>query len=290
MTVLAGANPAAPGWLEAFEQGILLYWRTLGRMRGMAIHDGDLEWVGPTPGNRGPARIYRVRLDPATADRRIEEILAAMRAGALPDGMLITPGSTPADLVERLRRKGFSIDTSGVGMNLELGGVPATGASLGGASSNAAASAPGLLASTSPVKDDAALASWAWVVNAGLFGGELLSLEQFGDILSLDYARFFLTRLGGVPASACLTLTGSADGVSASAPAAGGDLATLEMVATVPEYRRKGLATAAVSAALDDLRRHGVRTVTLRAEPDAVRLYEKLGFRECCRRVVAMAD
>lgn len=59
------------------------------------------------------------------------------------------------------------------------------------------------------------------------------------------------------------------------------------MVATLNEYRRRGLAAAVIRTALTDLKASSVRTVTLRAEPYAANLYRRLGFVEYCPRVVA---
>lgn len=160
--------------LEAIERGIALYWRTLGRLRGMELHEGDIEYVIPEPGGRGPSRAFAVHLTPETADRRIAEIVSAIRARTVPQGILVSPLSTPVDLVERLERNGFAIDTSGMCMALDLAEVtnftpPET-----------KARASGLPAQVAPLdpSDDDGLRRWASVVNPALFGGELFTFEQ----------------------------------------------------------------------------------------------------------------
>ncbi|MFE5592921.1 GNAT family N-acetyltransferase [Streptomyces sp. NPDC056549] len=54
--------------------------------------------------------------------------------------------------------------------------------------------------------------------------------------------------------------------------------ARIHVVATVPAYRRRGLARAAVSALLERLEREGVTLYELHASSDAAPLYEELGF------------
>jgi ribosomal protein S18 acetylase RimI-like enzyme len=55
-------------------------------------------------------------------------------------------------------------------------------------------------------------------------------------------------------------------------------IASLEFVATLPEYRRKGLARAASIAAVSDAFTNGARIITLRAFYPANLLYQSLGF------------
>ncbi|HEX2978852.1 MAG TPA: GNAT family N-acetyltransferase [Anaerolineaceae bacterium] len=247
-------------YLDCVERGIHLYWRALGKMRGMLTHSGDIEYV-LSQTRSGPERVYRVRLSADGIERRVEEIAAGIRAGEIPNGLLLGPGTTPANLPEFLARHGFHVDASDPCMALDLAdfhhgvGLP-DGAQMG------------------LVSDERQVSEWAQVVNLGLFGCELISAEQFTDVFHLEHARLFLAYHNGLPACAAMTLRD-------------GDLATLEFVATLAEQRRKGLGTAVTCAALRDLRDLGARTVTLRAEPDGVNIYQKVGFQVVCQRVVA---
>ncbi len=109
--------------LDCIRQGIFLYWRTLGKARGIEIHTGDIEYVISNT-RRGPERIYNLRLSLDIIDRQIDEMIAGIRASRMPDNLLLAPGTKPDNLSQILVLKGFSIDTSGLCMALELPGLP----------------------------------------------------------------------------------------------------------------------------------------------------------------------
>jgi GNAT superfamily N-acetyltransferase len=127
------------------------------------------------------------------------------------------------------------------------------------------------------VCDMGQLRTWLDIVNTALFGCELVTVEHFNDILNLDNTYFYLGILDGKAVTACMTITN-------------GDTSVLEMVATLEEYRHKGVATITIDKALIDLRRKGVKTISLRAEVDGINLYRRLGFKECFVRTVATCD
>jgi ribosomal protein S18 acetylase RimI-like enzyme len=247
-------------YLDCVEQGIQLYWRKLGKARNMVTCCGDIEYVMPSP-RGGPERVYRLRLSPDTVERRVDEIISGIRAGEIPNGLLLGPGTTPADLAGILARKGFHIDASDPCMALDLADFHWS-------------ETPPASTQICHISAEGQVSEWARVVNLGMFGFELVSAEKFNDVYHLVNTRFFLAYHDGAPASAAMTIRA-------------GGVATLEFVATLEEHRRKGLGTAVTAAAMCDLRSLGVQTVTLRAEPDGVNIYKKVGFRVICQRVVA---
>jgi GNAT superfamily N-acetyltransferase len=247
-------------YLDCIDKGICLYWRSLGKARNMEIHAGDIEYVLSTP-RGGPERIYRVSLAPETAEQRIAEIGAGIRAGSLPNGMLITPASTPENLVALLVRHGFSIDTADPCMALDLCNLRKP-------------SPTDEAIQVFTLTDDTRLRQWADILNVALCGSEIMRYEQLHDLYDLNYATFFMALYEDVPAAVSMTLRE-------------GDTATLEFVATLKEQRHKGLGRAVVGAALRHLRDAGIVTVTLRAEQDGIRLYQHMGFMEICKRTVA---
>jgi ribosomal protein S18 acetylase RimI-like enzyme len=169
--------------------------------------------------------------------------------------------SSPADLADRLAAQGLRIDTDGVCMCLDLAGY-------------APAPPAGDEIAVVAVTDADQLAVWSAIVNAALFGGELIRADQFADLLPLPGVHFYLGLYGGTPVTTCMTIHR-------------GDTAVLEMVSTLAAYRRRGVVGAAICRALADLCALGVETISLRAEMDAVSLYRRLGFRDCFPRVVA---
>ena len=62
-------------------------------------------------------------------------------------------------------------------------------------------------------------------------------------------------------------------------------------VATLPAYRRRGLASAVVSLLIDDVLDRGMHVAFLSAaDEDAARIYERLGFRRCATACIAEAE
>ncbi len=200
-----------------------------------------------------------MHLSPDAAEQCIEDIVAAIRAGTMPDALLLGPNTTPADLAARLARHGFAIDTSTPCMALDLSNLPT--AARGGPIETAA------------VADARAFAQWASIVNRALFGQERFSLERYHEPWSPGHTRLYLAHYEGVPAVTAMTI-------------AEGALITLEFVSTLAEYRQRGLGTAVTLHALARARAEGLRTATLRADAPAVNMYGRLGFVEYCRRVL----
>ena len=245
--------------VDTIVKGIKLSWTTWGKMRGERLVLGPVSYLKSENG-RGFERIFSVDIE-EDQTRQIQRMIAGIKAGSMPDSMLITPNTKPSDLAELLSREGFIIDDADPCMMMRLDDLkgesgPTDGFAISG------------------VLDIERLADWLAIVNKALFGCELVTLEQFNDVLALNNTRFYLGSINNTPVTACMTI-------------ADGDTSVLEMVATLEEHRRKGYASRVVTKALSDLREKGIKTISLRAEADGVGVYKRLGFHECFQRVVA---
>lgn len=248
---------------DIIEKGIELSWTTWGKMRDETLVLGDISYLKSDTG-RGFERIFSIKLNGEDIDFRIQQMISYIKAGIMPDSMLITPNTEPENLAELLSQKGFSIDTSGSCMMMKIDNY----VSQVTYSNNI---------DVINVCDREQLKVWTDIVNVALFGGELVTIEQFNDILNLENTYFYLGILDGKAVTACMTITH-------------GDTSVLEMVATLAEYRRKGLATVTIDKALIDLRKKDVKTISLRAETDGINVYRRMGFKECFVRTVATCD
>jgi ribosomal protein S18 acetylase RimI-like enzyme len=245
---------------DCVDQGIDLYWTTLGKCRGLAVvEEDDLKYV-ISADRRGPERIFHMDIGSAGTER-LHDVLARMQAGTLPNGLLVANHTDPQNRLRTLEEVGFRIDTSGLCMVMDL------------ASRDLSQLIPdGFQIIRVTTRKE--LEQWTAVVNVALFGRDLMSADQFCDIYGLESTALYMVLCDGVPASTCMTIHGNG-------------VATLEMVSTLPDYRRRGLATAVVRTALLDLQRKVIPTVSLRAEPDGIGVYKSVGFVEHCKRVVA---
>jgi predicted GNAT family acetyltransferase len=62
-------------------------------------------------------------------------------------------------------------------------------------------------------------------------------------------------------------------------------------VATLPAFRRRGLASAVTQLIVDDAVRRGAQTIFLTADDDGVaRVYERLGFRRTATACIAYVE
>ena len=247
---------------DIITKGIELSWTAWGKMRGQQLFTGDINYVKSENG-KGIERIFSVSIE-ENAPFRIQQMISYIKAGIMPDSMLITPNTKPSNLAEELSDKGFIIDDAAPCMMMYLDDYIHQNHEQ-----------PSF--AISKVTDIDQLADWVKIVNDALFGRELVSLEQFNDILVLDNTHFYLGLLNHKPVTACMTIVG-------------GDTSVVDMVATLEEHRRNGFASALIHEALTDLRLMGVKTVSLRAEADGVGVYKRLGFRECFKRIVAACD
>lgn len=248
-------------FLDCLDKGTKLYWHTLGKIRGLTLHIGDIDWVISEP-RGGVERIFNICLSKDHVEVSIDKLIDMIKIGEAPSGILITPSARPSNIAEVLSKKGFKIDYdtgSGMAMNIDP-------------SINQLKFADNI--EIVPIKDLGLLKTWVNIVNTALFECELFSFEQFSELYMFDNTRFYLGLFDGHPASTCMTITTE-------------DIVTIEMVSTLKEFRKNGIGTAIVTAALQEMKNIGINTAILRAEKGAVNVYKRIGFEEFYKKVVA---
>ena len=104
---------------DIIEKGIELSWMTWGKMRGETLTLQDISYLKSDTG-RGFERIFSIKLNGRDMDFRIQQMISYIKARIMPDSMLITANTKPANLAELLSQKGFSIDNSGSCMMMEI--------------------------------------------------------------------------------------------------------------------------------------------------------------------------
>jgi len=92
-------------------------------------------------------------------------------------------------------------------------------------------------------------------------------------VLLVPEVRCYLARVNGVPAGTTLLYSQFGMGY-------------IDLVGTLPEYRHQGVASALLTQAVSDSQSLGNRWTTLESTTgsNAVRLYEKFGFRTAYNR------
>lgn len=118
-----------------------------------------------------------------------------------------------------------------------------------------------------PVTTLEEFSSWADICNSVLHDGyPIIHRINHFDICKNGIMPCFIGYYQGKPAAVCAILNNHGN-------------SSLEFVATLKEYRKKGLARALCQTAMEDTFSNGARIITLRASAEAKNLYKSLGFK-----------
>lgn len=197
--------------------------------------------------------------EPSALDAQVAATLAPFRARNVPMLWHVGPSTRPRDLGAALERAGLHSDGQTPGMATDLRALPR-------------GTLPDDLQVTR-VEDRAEFREWAKVTQAGFRIPDFAAaaIPRFmGDMLDGDGLRHYLGRASGAPVA------------TASCFYAAG-VAGIYIVSTRPAYRGRGFGGALTLAAMRDARDAGCQVAILQASSLGRPVYERLGFRECCR-------
>ena len=203
--------------------------------------------------------VVQARLEPDAADAAIEARIRDCTARHVPMLWWTGPSTTPADLGERLERRGFLLEPA-LGMAADIRYVTAQ---------------PGDSPITiEPVRDAATLATWNRVL-CDSFGAPHAFGEAFADLIAamgLEPSaafRHFLGYLNGEPVATCSLYLGAG-------------VAGVYDVGTLPERRRRGIGAAITRAAIAEAAASGYRVAILHSSSLGAAMYRALGFNDVC--------
>jgi GNAT superfamily N-acetyltransferase len=208
-----------------------------------------------------PTRIVNAaalaRFEPATADRRIREVVDWFTARGHPWRWVIGNASTPDDLDQRLDRAGLTLVSDNPTMAVAIRDIawPRT--------------IPGL--AITPLRSERDLDAWTDVQQRAL--GR--------DAITTGAWREAHRRPGFAEDAALVTWLGRLDGeaVAASALFVAFDVAGVQNVVTVPEARGRGIGKQMTAHVLVEATRRGLEVAALGASDMGIPVYRALGFR-----------
>ncbi len=230
--------------------------RLLAMGRNMVYHSGGIEWFMTVP-RGGIERVFHLALTEENARQQVEELVEQIRGNQAPNAVILTPLSTPPGIGGILLANGFTLlDESqwGYGMAMELQDwswkqpIPDK-------------------ITVRRVEGPEMFEQWVEIVNTALFGKELMKSTDFPHLTQQEALRLYLVYWEGRSVGTCLSFSNQ-------------DTADINYVATLREYRKRGVATAAIVTALSQVRQAGTRVATLSGEAAAMPLYEQLGFKK----------
>jgi len=205
--------------------------------------------------------ILGARLKVEDADKEIEAAIARGRARHVPLLWFTGPSTTPADLGLSLIAHGFTRDEDSPGMAADLFKLPETAPTVSGLTITA-------------VTDLKSMQTWCDTAVAG-YGMPEIAGPAFLDWFSsfpLSHREPLRHYIGW--------WNGRAAAVSSLLLAAGA--AGIYNVATLPEFRGKGIGSAMTLTPLLAARAEGYRIGVLQSSSQGLSVYRKLGFKEYC--------
>ncbi len=251
-------DPSPADLVGAIEANMAEFWKCFGRLPGAELHDEpDLMWFATGVPDGSLNGVIHSQFSDEDADRRIEETVGYFQRRRLPMQWWVGPSSRPADLGKRLETRGMSARPwSPPGMAVDLDLLESRPAPAG--------------LSVHRVTDEATVKSWLAASGAQTEALATAGIEPEGPM------RHYVGLLDGEPV-----------GASSLMLAAG--VASLQLVATVPEARRRGVGTAMSLAPMVDARELGYRIGILASSPLGFGVYRRIGFREHFRWTVYQA-
>lgn len=207
-----------------------------------------------------PSGIFDIRLEDEV-DRRIKDIILQMRLGKMPKIVMTDPLSKPSNYHELFEKHGLIKKSEVVGMAIRLSDLMMN---------NETVSNLKLML----LNDEKYLLEWSRIVCLWLFGMQESDVAKLYEIAkrlySLERFQLFLALYKEKPvASSLLYLSNKAAGIY--------------HVATIPEYRNKGIGKQITFETLLYARDRGYDIATLQASQLGEPIYKKIGFEEYCR-------
>jgi predicted GNAT family acetyltransferase len=249
-----------PDLTAAVEENVVEWTRLKGSIPGVELHDdGDVVWLFSTLPGRGGAAAG-ARFTAASADERIETILAHHRRHLEPTLWWAGPLSAPADLGVRLRAAGLRCQHHLPGMVCDLQAMRTEFRRPAGLS-------------IAPLEDFSIFQR-----HEHPFFGPMTTkrrrnlIEGIGWMVRREPRRawHFVASLGDAPVGCATVFLGAG-------------VAGLYHVATAEWLRGHGIGKAVTVAALEHARDLGYRAAILHSSKDGERIYRQIGFQEVCK-------
>lgn len=224
---------------------------------GSEYADDQIHWiVGASPIDYHNAVVLS-DLSPASADQRIDAFVQAVSASGMPASWHLSDLALPADLEDRLLKKGFHYDGAEALMAMELADLPPVPVIEG--------------VTIREVLNVGMLLDWERTLAVDFGAGEVEAkwvssvYRRLGFGEGAAFRHFVAYREGHAVATATVHL--------------GTETAGIYFVATVPQARRQGIGGAITLAALHVARAAGYGVGVLGSSQVAESVYWRLGFR-----------
>lgn len=250
-------NLTQSDYVNAIEKGTTYFFRLFASMKNLYFYENnDIRWV-KSDNKRFPNIIFNAKFSKGAVEQRIEELADGIKKGKLPNAWHLGPNSTPENLFDLLIDHGFKeIDDEGPGMALSLSDFEIE------------SKIPEEL-KIKQVDNYDDYVAWINIANNELMGRGALENCIYSKMINEPSLKLYLAFWNNKPAATSMY-------------ALDGNVADIDIIATVPEYRNRGIGTAIAAAPLLDLKKLGAEIAILRASEMGRKIYKKIGFKEYC--------
>jgi len=246
--------------IEHIVYGMEYYIETLAIPPHMENYDdGMCAWIKPKNGTTGPACVYKVDFGDKS-DEEIRVLVQLYREKGAPAPWFVTPLSTPKHVREILINMGL-MNPADADMNDQGMAIPPEQMADIVTRANDAS-----VICVKRVDNKEDFKTWCDISNDVLHGSELLNPIFYYPLCESGKMVCFLGYSGNTPVATSAAMNNDGN-------------ATLEFIATIPAYRKKGMGSAVCRAAINHLINDGASVISLRAREIGVSLYKSLGFR-----------
>lgn len=245
--------------VKLIEQNFSNFYLEMAQIKGCAYNLGaKYNWVKSID-EKWPSGIFDIRLKKNGSDEDIQELVMKMKSGLLPRTIMTGPSTMPNDFDAYFGQYGLTKMYEASGMALHLTDL------------RPEQLIPDLQIS---VVNEEMLQSWCKIVYSELFRRSDGAIEDFYQLIQLAIEKekiqcFAAKYQGKIVATSCLY---AHEGV-----------AGIYFVATLQEYRGRGIGRQITIAPLLFAKEQGYKIATLQASPLGVGVYGRIGFKEYCR-------
>jgi GNAT superfamily N-acetyltransferase len=241
---------------EYIDEGANFYLRVLGNADHMEyIDNGSYSIIRPKEGQVGGTSLFNIRLEHLSDKDMEEKVNEIKKLGlhtwwgiGLSERMLkaVYGEDKPVSATETNNEEGYMALLPGNKPDYKETDIPVT---------------------VKKVHNTDDFKVWANISNQLLHGGyPIIHPENHYHLSEEEIMPCYIAYYNGAAAAVCSIINNK-------------DIASLEFVCTLEEYRRKGLAKAVCITAINEAFKNGSKIITLRAFPNAKKMYRGMGFK-----------
>jgi ribosomal protein S18 acetylase RimI-like enzyme len=251
--------------IEYIVHGMEYYTETLAVPAHMEHYDdGMCAWIKPKNSKAGPACVYKVNFGDKSDEETRKLVQSYLKNGA-PNVWFVTPLSTPNNVKNILSDLGL-MDPTNEDLNDDGMAIPPDQMrELIWKNEDDKSTL-----SVKRVDNKESFKIWCDITNEVLHGFKMLDFQLYYPLCESSKMVCFLGYDGEKPVASSAIMNNNGSG-------------TLEFIATLPNYRKKGLGRAVCCAAINQLIKDKAFIISLRGRSMGVSLYTKLVFKSYFR-------